>query len=152
MPGQKWFKKNCFNVNLLFCIFVHFSARVIITTQNDDINPLSVHSTKWSSILSICRLLPTNCLSVFDHFVGLALKELISSFFYQNDYNPFHSSTSLSVNADSLFSKQKERLREIVKPIKTTEVLTYCKFNIGNYFWLTWWHLHKLIELTNCIY
>ena len=25
---------------------------------------------------TICRLLPTNCLSVFDHFVGLALKEL----------------------------------------------------------------------------
>ena len=25
---------------------------------------------------TIRRLLPTNCLSVFDHFVGLALKEL----------------------------------------------------------------------------
>ena len=25
---------------------------------------------------TICRLLPTNCLSVSDHFVGLALKEL----------------------------------------------------------------------------
>ena len=25
---------------------------------------------------TICRLLPTNCLSVFDHFVGLTLKEL----------------------------------------------------------------------------
>ena len=25
---------------------------------------------------TICRLLPTNCLSVFDHFVGLALKGL----------------------------------------------------------------------------
>ena len=27
---------------------------------------------------AICRPLPTNCLCVFDHFVGLALKELIS--------------------------------------------------------------------------
>ena len=27
---------------------------------------------------TICRLLPTNCLSVFDHFVGLALKGLNS--------------------------------------------------------------------------
>ena len=27
---------------------------------------------------TICHLLPANCLSVFDHFVGLALKELIS--------------------------------------------------------------------------
>ena len=25
---------------------------------------------------TICRLLPTNCLSVFDHFVALALKRL----------------------------------------------------------------------------
>ena len=27
---------------------------------------------------TIRQLLPTNCLSVFDHFVGLALKELMS--------------------------------------------------------------------------
>ena len=27
---------------------------------------------------TICRLLPKNCLSVFDHFVGLALKGLIT--------------------------------------------------------------------------
>ena len=27
---------------------------------------------------TICHLVPANCLSVFDHFVGLALKELIS--------------------------------------------------------------------------
>ena len=26
---------------------------------------------------TIHRLLPTNCLSVFDHFVGLALKEIM---------------------------------------------------------------------------
>ena len=28
---------------------------------------------------TICSLFPTNCLSVFDHFVGLALKRLTSS-------------------------------------------------------------------------
>ena len=27
--------------------------------------------------LTICRLFPANCLSVFDHFLGLALKGLI---------------------------------------------------------------------------
>ena len=32
-------------------------------------NPLSPIPTKWSKML-----LPTNCLSVFDHFVGLGLK------------------------------------------------------------------------------
>ena len=45
------------------------------------INPLSANPIKWSNILkTIRRLLPTNCLSGFDHFVGLTLKELISSY------------------------------------------------------------------------
>ena len=41
------------------------------------INPLSVNPTKWSNTLKqfLGKLL-TNCLSVFDHFVGLALKGL----------------------------------------------------------------------------
>ena len=30
-------------------------------------------------VQTICRVLPTNCLSVFDHFVGLALKGLHTS-------------------------------------------------------------------------
>ena len=43
------------------------------------INLLSANPIKWSNILkTISRLLSTNCLSVFDHFVGLTLKELIS--------------------------------------------------------------------------
>ena len=39
------------------------------------INPLSASFTKWSNTLKqfVDKLL-TNCLSVFDHFVGLALK------------------------------------------------------------------------------
>ena len=42
-----------------------------------DFNPLSANFTKWSNTLKqfVCKL-PTNCLSVFDHFVGLALKGL----------------------------------------------------------------------------
>ena len=31
---------------------------------------------------TICRKQPTNCLSVFDHFVGFALKVLMKSFMY----------------------------------------------------------------------
>ena len=42
-----------------------------------DIKPLSANPTEWSNILkTIPRLLPTNCLSVIEHSVGLALKEL----------------------------------------------------------------------------
>ena len=39
--------------------------------------PLSANPTKWSNILKqFVSNLPTNCLSVFDHFVRLALKGL----------------------------------------------------------------------------
>ena len=40
-------------------------------------NPLSAHPTKWSNTLKqFVGNLPTNCLSVFDHFEKLALKGL----------------------------------------------------------------------------
>ena len=42
-----------------------------------DINPSSANITKWSNTLKqFVGNLPTNCLSVFDHFVGLTLKAL----------------------------------------------------------------------------
>ena len=41
-------------------------------------NSLSANPTKWSNTLKqLVGNLTTNCLSVFDHFVILALKELI---------------------------------------------------------------------------
>ena len=41
------------------------------------INPLSTSFTKWSNTLKqFVGNLPTNCLSVYDHFVKLALKAL----------------------------------------------------------------------------
>ena len=43
----------------------------------DTINPLSTNPTKWSNTPTIRRQMPTNCLSVFDHFVRLALKGLM---------------------------------------------------------------------------
>ena len=40
-------------------------------------NPLSANPTKWSNTLKqFVDNLPTNCLSVFDHFVKLTLKRL----------------------------------------------------------------------------
>ena len=39
-------------------------------------NPLSANPTKWSNTLKQFVGKLTNCLSVFDHFVGLVLKEL----------------------------------------------------------------------------
>ena len=41
------------------------------------VNPLSANPTKWSNKpKQFVGNLPTNCLGVFDHFVGLALKGL----------------------------------------------------------------------------
>ena len=40
-------------------------------------NPLNANPKKWSNTLKrFVASFPTNCLSVFDHFVGLALKGL----------------------------------------------------------------------------
>ena len=44
-------------------------------------NPLRANLTKWSDTLKqFVGKLATNCLTVFDHFVGLALKGLKSAF------------------------------------------------------------------------
>ena len=39
-----------------------------------NLNPLSTSPTKWSNTQTIRRLLPMNCLNVFDHFVRLSLR------------------------------------------------------------------------------
>ena len=47
-------------------------------TREKKLNPLRDNPTKWSNTLKqFVGNLPTNCLSVFDHFVKLALKGLI---------------------------------------------------------------------------
>ena len=60
------------------------------------INPLSANPTKWSNTLKqFVGNLPTNCLSVFAHFVGLALtglkleKMICNMAFWKREYfNP----------------------------------------------------------------
>ena len=44
----------------------------------NSLNPLRANPTKWSNTLKqFVGKLPTNCLSVFDHFVKLTLEGLI---------------------------------------------------------------------------
>ena len=46
------------------------------------VNPLSASPTKWSNTLKQSTgKLPTNCLSVFDHFMRLALEGLIKDYY-----------------------------------------------------------------------
>ena len=48
------------------------------------INTLSTNFTKWSETLKqFIGNLPTNCLSVFDYFVGLALKGIIMFYYFE---------------------------------------------------------------------
>ena len=76
----------------LFLIFV--SGLVVIVVDGGFFSPF-VHVTKGSMLMltlenqrhktikhtqTVCRQKPTNCLSLFDHFVGLALKGLMMSF------------------------------------------------------------------------
>ena len=72
------------NITLPFLLFIFrykvcpvFSYSI---SRQIFINPLSANFTKWSNTLKqFVGNLPTHCLSVFGHFVGLALKELCSS-------------------------------------------------------------------------
>ena len=63
-----------------FKLFSHpVSCRAILTLRHfkTTFNPLSANLTKWSDTLKqFVAKLPTNCLSMFDHFMGLALKGL----------------------------------------------------------------------------
>ena len=58
--------------------FLIFSGTIEGDQWHGWVNPLSANPTKWSTTLKqFIGKLPTNCLSVFDHFVGFVLKGLI---------------------------------------------------------------------------
>ena len=68
------------------CFLNHF-VKLFRTGLSDCINPLSSNPTKWSRTLKqFVGKLPTNCFSVFDHFVGLLLKGLTLLSLLKNDY------------------------------------------------------------------
>ena len=65
----------------LIDLAVTFDRFVAQLTCNNSINPLNAKITKWSNTLKqFTSKLPTNFLSVFDHFVGLAFKGLRNAF------------------------------------------------------------------------
>ena len=89
-----WFVLNFFSVFISYgkTAVISFSViSIILDRQFSDrqslyisflFNPFSANFTKWPNTLKqFVGNLPTNCLSVFDHFVGLMLKELIVSSF-----------------------------------------------------------------------
>ena len=69
-------RKSVWIFNLL--ILQNCSNVTFVALNRVIISPLSANPTKWSNTLKeFVGKLPTNCLSVFDHFVGLAFKGLV---------------------------------------------------------------------------
>ena len=67
------------NYGITNFIFLKIKLVKLISEITYDISPLSANPTKWSNILKqFVGKLPMNCLSVFDHFVKLALKGLLT--------------------------------------------------------------------------
>ena len=59
--------------------------------NSDSLNPLSANPIKWSNTLKqFLGNLPTNCLSVFDHFVKLALKGLKTLIHRRSQWSGFY--------------------------------------------------------------
>ena len=81
----KSFKRLCCILWLPEASQTNANNRVKVTILNPEVNILNANPTKWSNALrqKNCKL-PTNCFSVFDHFVGLVLKVLIACNSFQN--------------------------------------------------------------------
>ena len=70
---EKYLKVEYIIICLSFCI----KNSLNIYPNQSAVNPLSANSTKWSNTpKQFVGKLPTTCLSLFDHFVELALKVL----------------------------------------------------------------------------
>ena len=87
------------------------------------INPFSANFTKWSNTLKqFFGNLPTNCWSVFDHFVGLTLKGLIQRGFWvipkiliDNLNKSFHGVIIIQFSTSSLNLKMLDKNEENYK-------------------------------------
>ena len=65
------------------------------------VNPSSANPTKWSNtIKQFVGKLPTNCLSVFDHFVKLAVKGLGLTHFMPLDSTKGFLMFSIGIESD----------------------------------------------------
>ena len=89
----------CFLVNFakfLRTSFLQNTSRRLLLNKSRALNPLSSNPTKWSNTLKqFVGNLPTNCLSVFDHFVKLAFKGLIETRWIESRTDKFEIKTNL---------------------------------------------------------
>ena len=113
-------------------LFLYQYLRNELTAENFAINSLSANPTKWLNTLkTIHRLLPTNCSSVFGHFVGLALKGLtLLCMMLKNDQTYFKGNTQFIFLCNSPKSSVNVCLMEILKSTVTKKVIVWF-YNLG---------------------
>ena len=137
-------KINDSSIKYLFC-WLHINT----------IHSLNVNPTKGSNRLKqFVRKLPTNCLSVFDHFGGLALKVLTSA-----DSEPFRDVLKSSYYGyiDKNFEKYLQRNSYFIKipgslPITLLKLAPfYLFFNDINYI-LSKFSIRKEAVICQCRY
>ena len=91
-----------FGIMRVEVIFERIQQRKSVLKLYSSINPLSTNFTKWSNTLKrFVGNLPTNCLSVFDHFVKLALKGLRKF----HDKNAFQSNEKAKFTITKMIGK-----------------------------------------------
>ena len=67
---ETWEAGEC---SIFFAVFIFIGLSCLYCEGN----PLSANPAKWSNTIMQFYTLPTNCLSMFDYFVGLAFKGLV---------------------------------------------------------------------------
>ena len=87
-----------YNTNYIFLAYfpkrfnIWNQSRPFICNHHQAINPLSTNPGKWSNTVEqFFGNLPTNCLTVFDHFVGLVLKGLSNKLFEIDGQKGFYT-------------------------------------------------------------
>ena len=107
-------------------VFVVF----IVRSNKQHLNSLSAKFTKWSNTLKqFVGKLPRNCLSVFDHFVNLALKGLISTFAVSLYFCSKNEERALF---ESLKAEFNEKLKTVEEERLSSEIYSG-KFNLLNF-------------------
>ena len=110
-------------MNMLYSIYFSLYATL------GDFNPLSVNIKKWSHTLKqFVGKLPTNCLSVFVHFVGLALKGLNESYFFKVTEETYRQMRIFLLNG--LFLNSGNYPKILIKMISQSNIKLYLTASI----------------------
>ena len=127
-------------------------------TRRNKFNPLSGNPTKWSNTFrQFVGKLQTNCLNVYDHFVGLALKWLKKLLKFEACHGPFDIQGNYLTFLSSFIQRSQNNLFKVLFPLPLSIWLkikwtNYSKLNCyemkfkRNIFIQIWWHESNLTE------